>query len=248
MLHILNPVPAEKVRLIVFDLDGTLIDSRKDLTNSINAMLTEFGRQPLPEEIIATYIGDGVGMLVRRALGDPEGSPEGEALVERALQHFLAHYREHKLDHTYVYPGVFDSLDAMRTTADGVPRKMAVLTNKPVAPSVAICEALGLSPYMFRIYGGNSFASKKPDPEGLNTVIREAGVAPGETLMIGDSSVDILTARRAGAWVIGCRFGLSSHTVESIPADCLVDHASEWADALALENRKSRAPLSTSTR
>jgi phosphoglycolate phosphatase len=124
---------------------------------------------------------------------------------------------------------------------------MAVLTNKPVGPSVAICDALGLSPYMFRIYGGNSFASKKPDPEGLNAVIREAGIAPGETLMIGDSSVDILTARRAGAWVMGCRFGLSSHTVESITSDCLVDAASEWADALALESKGSPAPLSAST-
>ena len=246
MLHLANPIPAEKIRLIVFDLDGTLIDSRRDLTNSINAMLTEFGRQPLPEEIIATYIGDGAGMLVRRVLGDPEDEP----LVESALQHFLAHYREHKLDYTYVYPGVLESLHAMRTTADGTPRKMAVLTNKPVGPSVAICEALGLSPFMFRIYGGNSFASKKPDPEGLNTLIREAAVAPGETLMIGDSSVDILTARRAGAWVIGCRFGLSSHTVESIPSDCLVDTASEWADALGLDFRKKAAsePLGAASR
>src|ERR1700735_2841873 len=148
MLQWLNPIPAEKIRLIVFDLDGPLIDSRKDLTNSINAMLTEFGRQPLPEEIIANYIGDGAGMLVRRALGDPKDEP----LVENALQHFLAHYRVHKLDYTYVYPGVFESLEVMRTAPDGVPRKMAVLTNKPVGPSVAICDALGLSAYMFRIY------------------------------------------------------------------------------------------------
>jgi phosphoglycolate phosphatase len=238
MLHVSNPIPAEQIRLIVFDLDGTLIDSQKDLTNSINAMLAEFGREPLPEEIIATYIGDGAGMLVRRALGDPEDEP----LVENALQHFLAHYREHKLDYTYVYPGVFESLESMRATADGVARKMAVLTNKPVGPSVAICDALGLSPYMFRIYGGNSFASKKPDPEGLNTLIHEAGVAPRETVMIGDSSVDILTARRAGAWVVGCRFGLSSHTVESIPSDCLVDAPSEWADALAPQSSGNRSP------
>lgn len=237
MLHLVKPIPADRIRLIVFDLDGTLIDSRQDLTNSINAMLAEFGRQPLPEEIIATYIGDGAGMLVRRALGDPDDEP----LVEDALQHFLAHYREHKLDHTRVYPGVFESLDAMRTTPGGAPRKMAVLTNKPVRPSIDICSGLGLSRYMFRIYGGNSFATKKPDPEGLNALIREAEVSPQETLMIGDSSVDILTARRAGAWVIGCRFGLSSHTVESIPSDCLVDHAAEWADAIALE-RKAPAP------
>jgi phosphoglycolate phosphatase len=242
MLHPVKPIPADQIRLIVFDLDGTLIDSRLDLTNSINAMLAEFGRQPLPEEIIATYIGDGAGMLVRRALGDPESTPEGEALVENALQHFLAHYREHKLDHTYVYSGVFSSLDAMRATPGGTPRKMAVLTNKPVRPSVDICDALGLSPYMFRIYGGNSFATKKPDPEGLNTIIREAQVSPTETLMVGDSSVDILTARRAGAWVIGCRFGLSSHTVESIPSDCLVDTPAEWADALALQSTTASVP------
>jgi len=243
MLQLVKPIPTEQIRLIVFDLDGTLIDSRLDLTNSINAMLAEFGRQPLPEAIIATYIGDGAGMLVRRALGDPESTPENEALVEDALQHFLAHYREHKLDHTYVYAGVFPSLDAMRTTPGREPRKMAVLTNKPVRPSVDICDALGLSPYMFRIYGGNSFATKKPDPEGLNTIIREALVSPTETLMVGDSSVDILTARRAGAWVIGCRFGLSSHTVESIPSDCLVDTPAEWAEALALESAKSPAPI-----
>lgn len=233
MLHLLHPIPAHSIRLIVFDLDGTLIDSRKDLTNSINAMLAEFGRQPLPEEIIATYIGDGASMLVRRALGDPEDEP----LVESALQHFLAHYRQHKLDFTYVYPGVFESLEALKTLPDGTERKMAVLTNKPVRPSVDICDALGLSPYMFRIYGGNSFATKKPDPEGLDAIIREAGASPGETVMIGDSSVDILTARRAGTWVIGCKFGLSSHTVESIPSDCLVDAASEWADALSLEKQ-----------
>lgn len=230
MLHVLNPIPAESIRLIVFDLDGTLIDSRKDLADSINAMLTQLKRQPLPEEIIAAYIGDGAGMLVRRALGDPDD----ENLVEDGLNRFLAYYREHKLDHTYVYPGVFESLDAMRSMPDGSPRSMAVLTNKPIVPSRAICDALGLSPYFFQIYGGNSFATKKPDPEGINTLIGDAGVAPRETLMVGDSDVDILTARRAGAWVIGCRFGLSSHTVESIPSDCLVDAASEWSIALNL--------------
>ncbi len=234
MLHVLNPIPAESIRLIVFDLDGTLINSQKDLANSINAMLTQLKRQPLPEEIIAAYIGDGAGMLVRRALGDPEN----EHLVEDGLNRFLAYYREHKLDHTYVYPGVFESLDTMRSMPDGSSRRMAVLTNKPIGPSLAICDALALSPHFFQIYGGNSFATKKPDPEGLNTLIAEAGVAPSQTLMIGDSDVDVLTARRAGAWVIGCKFGLSSHTLENIPSDCLVDAASEWATALNLANTR----------
>jgi len=227
-MHVHNPIPAESIRLIVFDLDGTLIDSQKDLANSINEMLVQLHRQPLPDEIIAAYIGDGAGMLVRRALGDPAD----EHLVERGLDLFLAHYREHKLDYTYVYPGVFESLDALRATPDGLPRQMAVLTNKPINPARAICDALGLSPYFFQIYGGNSFPTKKPDPEGLNTLIAEAGVSPRQALMIGDSDNDILTARRAGAWSLGCRFGLSSHTLENIAADCLVDSAVEWATAL----------------
>src|SRR5271156_6291719 len=132
MLHVLNPIPAESIRLIVFDLDGTLINSQKDLANSINAMLTQMHRQPLPEEIIATYIGDGAGMLVRRALGDPDE----EQIVDEGLTRFLDYYREHKLDHTYVYDGVFSSLDALKTMPDGAARAMAVLTNKPIGPSL----------------------------------------------------------------------------------------------------------------
>jgi phosphoglycolate phosphatase len=229
MLRVANPFSPDSIRLIVFDLDGTLIDSRKDLAQSINAMLTQMRRQPLPEEIIATYIGDGAGMLVRRALGDPEE----EHIVDEGLRRFLDHYRAHKLDHTYVYPGVFESLEVLRAMPDGSARAMAVLTNKPIGPSVAICDALGLSPYFFEIYGGNTFGTKKPDPEGLNMLIREAGVTAEETVMIGDSDVDVLTARRAGAWAIGCRYGLSSHTLESIPSDCLVDEAAEWASVFS---------------
>ncbi len=231
MVQTQQPIPSESIRLIVFDLDGTLIDSRKDLANSINAMLTEFHREPLPEEIIAEYIGDGAGMLVRRALGDPGD----EKLVESALASFLGHYREHKLDYTYVYDGVFQALEALKPG-----RTLAVLTNKPVRPAQEICDALGLTSYFFRIYGGNSFATKKPDPEGLNTLIREAGVSPSETVMVGDSDVDILTARRAKTWAIGCRYGLSSHTMESIPSDCLVDFPFDWISALAAAKIKNK--------
>ena len=115
---------------------------------------------------------------------------------------------------------------------------MAVLTNKPIGASLAICEALGLSPYFFRIYGGNSFATKKPDPEGLLTLIREAGVSAQETLMIGDSDVDILTARSAGVWSMGCSYGLSPHTLEEVPPDCLVESPSDWPLALAGDSIK----------
>ena len=228
MLAILNPISAAGIRLIVFDLDGTLIDSRRDLAAAVNAMLRQMERPELPEQVIAEYVGDGAGMLVRRALGDPDD----EALVADGLSRFLACYREHMLDHTYVYDGVFAALDALKAAPNGHERKFAVLTNKPVRPSRAICDALGLSHYFFQIYGGNSFGTKKPDPEGLHALMREAGVQPEETVMVGDSVVDVLTARNAGTSVIGCRFGLSSHTLETVPSDCLVDAPSEWVQAL----------------
>ncbi len=230
MLHISRPLPIESIRLLVFDLDGTLIDSRTDLANAVNAMLRQFGRPAQPEPVIATYVGDGVGMLVRRALGDPAD----EDFLQQALTCFLDYYREHKLDHTYVYDGVKESLEALRTLPDGTPRKMAVLSNKPVGPSVAICEALGLSPYFFRVVGGNSFSTKKPDPEGLNALIREAGVTPEETLMVGDSDVDVLTARNAGAWVIGCQFGMAPHSLQPAGPDALVDTAGDWTNLFDL--------------
>jgi len=221
-------IPVESLRLLVFDLDGTLIDSRKDLANSVNAMLTHIGRKQLPEDVIASYIGDGAGMLVRRALGDPTD----ESLVDSALAYFLDYYREHKLDFTHVYPGVMGSLESLHQGIDGRQRQMAVLTNKPIGPSQAICDALGLSPYFFRIYGGNSFSTKKPDPQGLNALMSEACADPFETVLIGDSDVDILTARSAGAWALGCRFGLAPHTLDAAEPDCMVDSAFDWTEAL----------------
>lgn len=229
MLAIANPVPAASIKLIVFDLDGTLIDSRRDLATAVNAMLAEMGRPALPEKVVSEYVGDGAGMLVRRALGDPVD----EHSVDEGVERFMACYKRHMLDHTYVYEGVFEALDAMRQMSEETSRKFAVLTNKPVNPSRRICDALGLSRYFFQIYGGNSFGTKKPDPEGLRTLIREAGVTPEETLMVGDSVVDVLVARNAGAWVIGCLYGLSSHTLETVVSDCTVDAPSEWPLALS---------------
>jgi phosphoglycolate phosphatase len=234
MLKIYRPIPAGSLRLLVFDLDGTLIDSGADLCASVNAMLRKFGRPELPQDVISTYIGDGAARLVSRSLGEPDD----RAFLDSALAYFLDYYREHKLDHTYVYPGVFASLDSLRLEPPGAQRSMGVLTNKPIGPSLAICEALGLSPYFFRIYGGNSFATKKPDPEGLLALMQEAGVTAQETLMVGDSDVDILTARNAGVWSIGCSYGLSPHTLTTVPPDCLVDSPADWPLALASEGEK----------
>lgn len=230
MLSITNPIPAASIKLIVFDLDGTLIDSRRDLATAVNAMLGEMGRPALPEKVVSEYVGDGAGMLVRRALGDPVD----EHAVEEGVELFMACYKRHMLDHTYVYDGVLEALEKLRVIHPSrSERKFAVLTNKPVNPSRRICEALGLSKHFFQIYGGNSFGTKKPDPEGLRVLIREAGVKPEETLMVGDSVVDVLVARNAGTYVIGCLYGLSSHTLETVVSDCTVDAPSEWPLALS---------------
>ena len=235
MLHIARALPKDKLKLLVFDLDGTLIDSRADLCASVNATLRHFQRPMLPDEVIASFIGDGASMLVRRSLGDPAD----EEFVSNAVEFFLGYYRIHKLDHTYVYDGVFEVLEKLLAKHGRTNRsrsshgqKMAVLSNKPVAPSREICDELKLGKYFFQVYGGNSFPTKKPDPQGLQTLMAEAGVRPEETLMIGDTDVDILTARAVGAWALGCRFGLSPHTLEYARPDCLVDEPRDWLTAL----------------
>src|SRR5579859_2223492 len=223
-----RPIPGHTAKLLIFDLDGTLIDSRQDLANSVNAMLRHFRRPELPADVIASYIGNGAPMLVRRSLGDPDD----ENFVQDALLYFMAWYREHKLDHTYVYEGIRESLHAIRASRNGLPVKMAVLSNKPVGPSRAIVEALGLGEFFFQVYGGNSFHTKKPDPAGVEALLEEAEAQPEETVLIGDSDVDVITARNAGIYSLGVTYGLAPHTLEDAPPDVLIDKPHELASVL----------------
>lgn len=235
MVRVLRPLPVDSLKLLVFDLDGTLIDSAQDLCNSVNATLVHFQRNPLPDEAIARYIGNGALMLVRRALSHNGDGALDEVLLAEAHNYFLDYYREHKLDSTYAYDGVLEALAALRRmhdAPDATARAMAVLTNKPVRPARAICEALGLAPYFMNIYGGNSFSTKKPNPEGLFALMQEASARPEETVMIGDSQVDVETARNAGAWVVGCTFGLSPESLHQLPPDVLVDSPADWTGLL----------------
>ena len=248
MVRVIRSIPVERLKLLVFDLDGTLIDSAQDLCNSVNAALKQFDRAPLPDPRIASFVGNGVAVLVRKSLAASDGAPPetvDEKLLEEALAFFIGYYRDHKLDFTYAYEGVLDALAALRELHDapaGISRAMAVLTIKPVNPARGICEGLGMAGYFLHIYGGNSFPTKKPDPLGLRTLMRESGAAPEETVMIGDSRVDVETARNAGAWSLGCNFGFGPRNLMELPPDVLVDTPAEWTEALTPTPVKWEAP------
>jgi len=233
MIRYLRPFDPRRVRLLVFDLDGTLIDSRLDLIHSVNAMLRHIGRPELDGDIIASYVGDGAPALVRRAIDDTDD----EALHRAALEYFLGYYRVHKLDHTTVYEGIPETLATLADPPNGAEkndgqRQMAVLTNKPVRASRDILQALGLGDFFVRVYGGNSFTTKKPDPLGARTILEETGVAPEDALMIGDSSVDVLTGRNAGLWTCGVTYGFAPHTLGEVPPDVLIESPWELGELL----------------
>jgi phosphoglycolate phosphatase len=220
------------IRLLVFDLDGTLVDSKLDLALAVNATRADARLEPLPNETIFSYVGDGAPVLIRRALGEDAGDEQ----VQRSVEFFLSYYRQHMLDNTTVYPGVREALDRLR--AAGV--KLAVLTNKPVRFSRDMIRGLGLAEHFQLVYGGNSFDTKKPHPEGLLKLIEELGVSPGETLVVGDSAVDVRTARNAGVRSCGVTYGFQPETLAEEPPDLLVDSLAELADRL-LEQTPAQA-------
>jgi len=228
MIRFLRQFDPHRVRLLVFDLDGTLIDSRLDLIHSVNAMLLHIGRPELDGDMIASYVGDGAPALVRRALGDTDD----DTLLQPALEYFLGYYRLHKLDHTTVYAGIPEVLKRLANSSNGVQRQMAVLSNKPANSSRAIVRALGVGDFFVRVYGGNSFTTKKPDPLGVQTILRETGVAAAEALIIGDSSIDVLTGRNAGLWTCGVTYGFAPHTLEEVPPDVLIESPRELGELL----------------
>ncbi|HXY04188.1 MAG TPA: HAD-IA family hydrolase, partial [Terriglobales bacterium] len=217
----------QEIKLLVFDLDGTLIDSRLDLVHSVNATLRHFNRPELADDVIASYVGDGAPVLIRRALSNPKDEHE----LKEALDYFLAYYRVHKLDHTHLYPGITEMLKAVQNS-NGVRREMAVLSNKPVIPSRAIVEALGLAEFFVHVYGGNSFRTKKPDPHGVQTILRDTKANANETLMIGDSAVDVITGRNADLWTCGVTYGFAPHTLCEAPPDVTVDTPQELVELL----------------
>jgi len=203
--------------VLIFDLDGTLVDSKKDLTASVNYVRQQFNLPVLTEEEIGRFIGNGALTLIRRALADQAT----ETNVQAGLQMFLSYYRSHMLDSTRLYPGVAETLERL---ADF---ELAVLTNKPVHFSCAMLDGLGIYKHFAVVYGGNSFDHKKPDPVGVYQILSDTKGDRGRTWMVGDSAVDVMTGRNASIRTCGVTYGYVAETFIEAPPDVLIDHFSE---------------------
>lgn len=214
-------------RCLLFDLDGTLVDSRADLTTSINLMLDELGRAPLPIERVVTLIGEGVRSLIERTLRATQSWEPQEAEIDRATEIFRRHYRVHMLDQTCVYPEVHETLAALRH----LPK--AVVTNKPYEFSLLIIEALNLRPHFEVILGGDSLPERKPSPQPLLEAARQCGRAPNDCLMIGDSRIDILAGRAARMTTCGFVAGFRGREeLVAAGADVLIERFGELLEVI----------------
>jgi phosphoglycolate phosphatase len=186
------------IRFLVFDLDGTLVDSRRDLADAANELLESAGAPPLAIDAVAGMVGEGARLLVSRVLA----ARGVETDVDDALERFLGFYDRRLANHTRPYPGVVSTLEALAARAS-----LAVLTNKPQQPTDRLLEALDLSRFFARAIGGDTPLGRKPSPAPLAALCREAGVDPGETLMVGDTWVDVQTARQAGTRACYAEYG-----------------------------------------
>lgn len=212
------------VRLVVFDLDGTLVDSSRDLATALNAALVRLapGTPRLSDERVRSFIGSGARKLIERSLL----ASSLELPVEELLPAFLEAYRGCLLDTTRLYPGVEEALEAL------APRALAVLTNKPGDLSRAILEGLGVAGRFLRVYGGGDLPERKPDPVGLLRLLEEAGAAASEAVMVGDSDIDVLTGRAAGALTAGVSYGFDPGSLRATPPDVMLDDLRELAGRL----------------
>jgi phosphoglycolate phosphatase len=206
--------------LIVFDLDGTLIDSAADLAAGVNAMLADFGCEPLPVGEVRRMIGDGVAMLVARALAARD-CPQADAA--RAAGIFMRHYESDATSLTTAYPGAVQALRALR--AADIP--LAVCTNKPACITAGILDALGLAGYFTRVIGGDSLPYRKPDPRVLLTLLEAFGTSAESSLLVGDSEVDAATAGAAGVPFVLMKHGYRRGPAEAIRCIAALDSLEE---------------------
>ncbi|MEM7652191.1 MAG: phosphoglycolate phosphatase [Pseudomonadota bacterium] len=225
--------PIGNISTVIFDLDGTLIDSALDLLAALNRVLAEFNRPPQTREMVVGMIGNGAAKLVERALEATGGLVETRDGEETPFQRFMHHYKSAPAVQTAPYPGVEDALEALAQR--GV--HMAVCTNKPHALSVTILEALGLSRFFRHVSGGDSVPVRKPHPGHLLSVMQALGVNRAEVAMVGDSITDVTAAKAVPIPVVAVTYGYSKVPVNSLGADFVIDSFATLPLALAAVGR-----------
>ena len=211
-------------RFAVFDLDGTLVDSRRDLANAANALVLELGGRPLEEAAVAAMVGEGAAVLVKRVLA----AANLDAGNDPALQRFLELYEARLVEHTVSYRGIVEALDAL---AARMP--LALLSNKPQRATDEVMRLLGLSRYFVDVLGGDTPVGRKPDPTGLLSLCARANVTPGETVLVGDSTIDLETARRAGTGIVLVGYGFGPLPPVLAPHERMIDSPAGIVDALS---------------
>lgn len=207
---------------LLFDLDGTLVDSRADLAYSINLMLAELNRQPLPTGRVLNFVGEGARLLVERALKATQVAMPSPPEIDRALEIFKFYYRRHLLDQTRAYPEVEETLDCLAH----LPK--AIVTNKPYDFTVALLEGAGLRAHFNVVFGGDSLAERKPSPLMLTEAARVCGARPARCLMVGDTKFDVMAGRAAGMKTCGYVPGFRGRTeLAEAGADFLIERFGE---------------------
>lgn len=211
-----------EVDLLIFDLDGTLIDSRIDIANALNYTLSRLGLPPVTIEEVRQRIGRGIRGLLKACLGEKQG------LLEEAYPIFLDFYSTHLLENTTLYPGV-------RETLEGIRAKKAIVTNKLFHLTERILEGLGISNYFDTVLGGDSLTERKPSPLPILRVLKEHKVPGERALMVGDSPLDMEAGKKAGVWTCGAAYGYNERdTLLSAGADCIIESFPELFSLLDL--------------
>lgn len=216
------------VELMLFDLDGTLIDSKADLARSVNLMLEELGRPQLHEDTIGGFVGDGVRVLVHRSLTatEPERNPPTEQLHIQGIALMLDHYAEQMLVSTRLFPQVAETLDSFRD------KRKAVVTSKESSFTEALLEHFRIAQHFDCIIGGDTVTARKPDPEPVREALRRLGGAPRGAVMIGDSENDVLAGRGAGARTCAVSYGFRTREqLRATEPDVLIDRFDQLTEA-----------------
>lgn len=214
--------------IIVFDLDGTLVETAPDLVDTLNVIFAREGMPPVPYDTARMLIGGGAKAMIARGV-EAEKRSFTPAELERMFEDFIAHYAEHVADRSYIFPGLIDALDRMAD--DGF--RFAVCTNKLEDLSRSLLEKLALTERFNAICGQDTFGIQKPNPEVLRRTIAVAGGDPRRAIMVGDSETDILTARGAGVPVIAVDFGYSERPVSTFGPDRVISHFAQLPGAVA---------------